>query len=506
MCLSIIRSPCCEKQLRNHFNKETMYSPHINDCFISIKSNYESVKLFFAYEEEKDGNKLYAWYYKPAVKGRKATKNQSQIKSEKAETISIPIEKIDPPFFPSFLRQSDYKRVEKEAEVYWRISNLIENILLAEPNFESKIVDVENVLVTEKGEDLDMVQTIIKVLIAERMLFNYKKTQSGEYICFSEMKGGAERSKEYYGSLADELKVKSEKISLLVSHGQTVGNYREYILRELLRKYIPKKFAVATGFIEGIPNQIDIIIYDSLNYAPTFIEGDLVVVKRESVRGIIEVKSNLITAKLKEALDFFYSISYPGMFHPDLPVFKGIFSFDTSYTDSRSMANYIKEFYTKPYFDEELQESLTRDLLCLHREVSCVTVLNKFCLFSQYIPANGKETDNFIPTLFSISESKNLDVQTAMFLSLIFDYLDVDYYGKKATMSAFARLQTSDTVDIKIEAKITSDDWLPTSASRNEHDFTPDGVKNRIKKIHEWFNGEISTTDYLKELHKSNDA
>jgi hypothetical protein len=483
--------------------KKPMYNPESGDFFISTKSDYENVKMLHAYEEKDDENKLYAWFYKKAVKGKKATKSEKEIKGEKAEYIKKPIEDFEQPFFPSFFyRRKGNKGVENEAKIYYRIYSHIEELLHTKENFELKINEIENYLVGEKEEDITNVQIVIKILIAEQLVFNYKKNQSGEILCYSDLKSGSEKSKEYYGSLAEELKVKSEKISLLVSHGQTVGNYREYILREMLRKYIPKKFSVATGFIEGISQQIDIIIYDSFNHSPTFIEGELVVVKKEAVRGIIEVKSNLITAKLKEALDFFYSITYPGIFNPDIPIFKGIFSFNTTYTDSNSIANYINDFYNKPYFNEELQENLTRDLVCLHREISCVTVLNKFCVFSQYMSANGNENDNYIPMLLSISESRNLDVQTAMFLSLLFDYLDVDYYGKKSTMSSFARIHESNTVNIKLETKLTKDDWYPNSASKNEHDFTPKGVKERVEKIHSWFNGEISTTDYLKELHK----
>ncbi|TDN95682.1 DUF6602 domain-containing protein [Sunxiuqinia elliptica] len=479
-----------------------MYNPEFKDFFISSKDSYEDVRMLQAVEDKSD-KELYAAYLKYAVKGKKATKTQKEVKSEKAAIVKKKLSEIEPPYFPSFfLRRKNIKGLEKEYQTYHRIYLVIDELLYKQQDYKLKIEEIENYLVSEKNEDITDIQTIIKVLIAEKLIFEYKKDKNNEYLCYSNLKADSEKSTIYYGSLAEELRVKSEKISLLVSHGQTVGNYREYILREMLRKYIPSKYKVATGFIEGIGRQIDILIYDSLNHAPTFIEGELVVVKKEAVRGIIEVKSNLITAKLKEALDFFYSITYPGIFNPDIPIFKGIFSFDTTYTDSNSIANYIKDFYTKPYFNEEVQENMTRGLVCLFREISCVTVLNKFCVFSQYMSAKGGEDDNFIPKLLSISDKRNLDVQTAMFLSLLFDYLDVDYYGKKSSMSSFSRIYNSKKVNINIEANLVADDWTPNSASKNEHDFTAKSVKERIEKIHSWFNGEISTTDYLKELHK----
>lgn len=484
-----------------------MYQPEEGDFFISTSNHYKDVSMIQAFYDKNDKKNLYGAYYTGPVIGRKATKTKKAIKSQPGGFTKKLIKDLSGPFFPSFfLRRKGTKGVEKEYEIYHRIYTFIEELIYSSKSYELEIKEIEDYLVEDKGETTSNVQAIIKVLIAERIVFNYKQTEKGEFLCFSKLKSDSEKSKIYYGSLAEEIRVKSEKISLLVSHGQTVGNYREHILRELLRKYIPSKFKVATGFIEGIGRQIDILIYDALNHSPTFIEGELVVVKKEAVRGIIEVKSNLITAKLKEALDFFYDITYPGIFNPDIPIFKGVFSFETTYTDANSIANYIKEYYTKPYFNEQMQEKMTRGIICLHREISCVTVLNEFCVFSQYMSANGGEEDNYIPMLLSISEQRKLDVQTAMFLSLLFDYLDVDYNGKKSSISSFSRIHNSTTVNIKLEAKLTEDNWVPNSASKNEHDFTPKSVKNRIEKIHGWFNGEISTTDYLKELHRKEET
>jgi hypothetical protein len=479
-----------------------MYQPEEGDFFISTKDTYEEVKMLHAYKEKSDKDRLYAYFYKPAVKPKKSADGKKKLKGEKSEYIKKPIENFEAPFFPSiFLRRKEIKGLEEEHKVYVRIYRLIEDFLYTKPNYESLIGEIEMYLENEKGESKSDIQNVIKILIAEGLIFKYKKNQSGEFFGYSDLKSDTEKSKIYYCSLADEIKVKSDKISLLVSHGQTVGNYREYILREMLRKYIPKKFSVSTGFIEGIPKQIDIIIYDSQNHTPTFIEGELAVVKKESVRAIIEVKTDLITAKLKEGLDFFYDISYPGIFKPDLPIFRGVFAFETTYTDANSIANYIKDYYTKPYLNENMQEEMTRDLIVLHREVTCVTVLNKFCVFSQYSLANGNKEDNVIPVLYSIAEKRNLDIQTAMFISLLFDYLDVDYFGKKSTISSFARIYESQTAEIKLEAKLTSDDWIPNSGSKNEHDFSSKGVKERISKINDWFAGKVSTTDYLKDLY-----
>ena len=336
-------------------------------------------------------------------------------------------------------------------------------------------------------------------VISEKLEFEYRKLKSGEYIQFSKLKSDSEKSKKYYGSLADEIAIKSNQISLLVSHGQTVGNYREHILRELLKKYVPSKLSVATGFIEGISRQIDILIYDSLNYSPTFKEGDLVVVRRGSVRAIIEVKSNLNTDKLNESLELFYDILRPGIYKPEVPLFKGVFSFDSSYSSANSIAKCIKDFYTKPYFVEELQENMVRDVMYLYHEVTCVAVLGKYFLFSKYQHANGAETDNIVPALFSVADERDIDIQSAMFIALLFDYLDVDYYAKQSTAKAFSKLYRSETASVEFQTKLTEDDWLPRTASNNEHDFKQSSIKERLTMISDWFNGNISTSEFIKD-------
>jgi hypothetical protein len=466
---------------------EHKYTPEKGDFFISLAENFENAKIHHAFENDKDENKLSAYYIVYASKGQEFS------------TVKKRIEEFKKPFFPSFFyRRNDIKGLESEFEIYQRISRKIEDLLLTKAGYSNLISDTIECLINQ-GEDKEEIESIIKVLTSELLVYKYKKNKSGEFIEFSELKSNSEKSRLYYGSLADEIKIKSEKISLLVSHGQTVGNYREHILRGMLKKYIPSKFDVATGFIEGLSRQIDILIYDSQNHSPTFIEGDLVVVRREAVRAIIEVKSVLTTVKLQEALQFFYDITRPGIYKPEIPIFKGIFAFDTTYSDTNSLAKCIKDFYNEPYFEEQVQKNMTRDILYLLHEITCVTVLKKHCIFSQYIKANNNEGDNVIPALLSISDQRNIDVQTAMFIALLFDYLDVDYNAKQSTLKAFSKLHRSKTADIKIEVKLTNDDWFPRTAETSEHNFKQDTIKMRLKKIDDWFNGNISTTDFIKQ-------
>lgn len=461
------------------------YFPIPGHSFVCIGEGFAEVKLYRSYYNADDGNRLYGSYFVLASEGKEPS------------IIRKPIEECPGPYFPSlYSTRNGVEDVKAQYMLYSRISKKIDDLLLEKPGNANLISATINYLV-EVGEQKDDAVTIIKTLLGENFFYKYKRLKSGEYIEFSQIKISAENVKRYYGSLADEIKVKSEKIGLLVSHGQTVGNYREYILRGLLKKYLPGKYNVATGFIEGLPQQLDIIIYDSFNHTPSFIEGDLVVVRREAVRAIIEVKTTLTSNSLHDALQLFYDISRPGIYFPEIPIFKGIFAFDTKFVNTSGLAESIKNFYTVPYFEEQLQKDFTRSILYLFHEITCVAALNKHCIFSRYISANGLNTDNVIPALVSISDQRETDIQTAMFLSLLFDFLDVDAVAKKSTSDAFGKIYRSITADLKLEAKLTQDDWFPQSHFNDGHDHSQESVRWRLSRIYKWLSGEMSTDSFL---------
>lgn len=472
-----------------------MFTPKHGDWFISIKESFGSVKMLRSFIDKSDGL-LYVKYYNPAVQPRKGKKGSPGIKGRGSEWIRKRIDEIEGPFFPSFFFQKR-KLSSTMKKDYHRIYKIVEKIILESPRYEMLVNALISKLETE-NEEKENVEKILKVLIAEGLIFSFKKLDSGEYIEFSSIRAELENNRKYYGSLAQELKVKSEKISLLISHGQTVGNYRELILRNFLKNHIPSKFEVATGFIEGIPQQIDILIYDAHNHSTTFKDAELVVIKRESVRAIIEVKTNLTTAKLAEALEFFYDISRPGIFKPDLPVFKGVFAFRTSYKTSASLSKYVKNFYSKPYFEKKLQEDIIRDVQYLNHEISCINVVNSICVFSRY---DKGVSGNIIPSLWSISDNNSYDIQTAVFIAKLFDYLDVDFHAKKSVLKSFSVLFNSSTFVVKKEADLTMDDWVPRAASINEHDFSQESIRERLDNLDKWFTGEVTSVEYLRDLY-----
>jgi len=112
----------------------------------------------------------------------------------------------------------------------------------------------------------------------------------------------------YFNSYAAELVGKFQRISHLVSHNATTGNYHEEILKSFLKHFLSDRFSIKSGFVfednERVSKQIDIIIVDE-SYPATYIfkEGDFAIVRPEAVVAVIEVKTTLNAAQFKMAVE-----------------------------------------------------------------------------------------------------------------------------------------------------------------------------------------------------------
>lgn len=125
------------------------------------------------------------------------------------------------------------------------------------------------------------------------------------------------QAKEFYEmqlslrqSYTQEVDSKLERLDQMIgeAHAPSVGTYKEHVIREQIEAIVPQKFSVNTGFV--LTNrggkitrscQIDILIWDSTNFAPLIRAGDFVVIQPEALRGAIEVKGNLTHEEIKDA-------------------------------------------------------------------------------------------------------------------------------------------------------------------------------------------------------------
>jgi hypothetical protein len=152
---------------------------------------------------------------------------------------------------------------------------------------------------------------------------------------------------EFQKSINQELQVAKNRVRHLIGDANWAdeGTYKEILLRNVIRKYLPANLSVGKGYIMKnragyrnfkVSKQIDILVYDN-TYPLIFSEGDFVIVIEDSVKGIIEVKSKIYAGRensnsLFKILEKFNSFDQFPKIREKGPgrIFKGIFSYDFS--------------------------------------------------------------------------------------------------------------------------------------------------------------------------------
>lgn len=254
------------------------------------------------------------------------------------------------------------------------------------------------------------------------------------------------------GTLALDLIQLSERIRLLVQHGPTVGTYRENLLQALLRKHLPERYHVASGFIHRCDRQLDIVIYDRIDYAPVFREGDLVVVHPESVRAVIEVKTTLNGKGLKDSLQLLEDV---GPFDDrDPPFFKGIFAFKSEMSP-KSLQEVVANFYITDEhapIDLEAEHSIAQPF----DHFTALCVLEKLYAEIDYLEmddAGGR----LLPSLLNYTSATGLTPQATHFLEKLLDYLRTD--GLKAHHARGMRRSLGMDTQVMKVVELTGSSW-----------------------------------------------
>jgi len=232
---------------------------------------------------------------------------------------------------------------------------------------------------------------------------------------------------EFGYTIGGELAHSYQRLSRLISHGPSIGTHHENLLRSLLRKYVPDRYHVATGFVIGhrpAPRaQIDIVVYDKAHYVPRFREDDLVVVDIDAVRALVEVKSVLSKKELKSALEILHTTT---RLEPQImPYFKGIYAFD-GMKGAPTIGRHIIQFY------REMRES-RRGHLHYWGPVDAVTVRRRACVFLDPLP---RESDTWVQSVPVEKGDEERDVPTSHFLWTLFGFLDVPAKSKQAALKS----------------------------------------------------------------------
>jgi hypothetical protein len=135
----------------------------------------------------------------------------------------------------------------------------------------------------------------------------------------------------YYRSLSQELDALKGRVRDLIQdrHWLTDGEWKESVLRAVLRRHLPPTVTVGRGFVVGErrpSSQIDVLLYDS-SFPLLHKDGDLVFVTPDAVRGIIEVKS---TARRDNITDALVKLGCDAELVPDgaKRIFVGLFAYE----------------------------------------------------------------------------------------------------------------------------------------------------------------------------------
>lgn len=161
---------------------------------------------------------------------------------------------------------------------------------------------------------------------------------------------------EYHKTTTKELNALTNKVRNLILHWGEDGRYKEAVLKNVIKRFLPEKFIIGTGFVikqtetrgqHLSSRQLDLIIYDDASPV-LFKEGDFVILTPDSVKGIIEVKANVqnqgiagIVRQANENGQFIFS----GKSKKDEEFFNGIFSYEgygNNFNIETFAANYIE--------------------------------------------------------------------------------------------------------------------------------------------------------------------
>lgn len=453
--------------------------------FINLDLGYENAQLSFVAPSKKDKSKLVAVTY-----------------DYPRDPIITPLESFKADYFPDLLHppmvlsQRQFELRSKFIE--WK--HFLSKDLYASTNYRLTLEQTLDKLIVMGCRDNTEARSILMLYLA-RGLFTYTKLKKQSYIELSRATQETEDMKRFLDSMTDELVSKSNRIELLVKHNVSKGNYREMLLRSVLQKYIPKKYEVATGFIEGCQRQCDIIIYDSHNFSPYFREGDLVVVPLNSVRAVIEVKTTLDSGSLYDALDLLWDVSRNR--NPVAPFFKAVFAFKKGYKTNEALAKAIKKFY----HHKDAKTGKDNTILALFETINTFCVMDEQCLVTDVIDYTYADV-SIRPRVYAIkSPSADLKAFSAVFFSELFSYLDVEKRAKRVNKDYFWSLQ-GEMLYHKI-LDLYDKDWKPSSQFKNEHDWSLYGLWQRVSDIFNWKAGLYSAQEmeekYFSELFQPRD-
>ncbi|MFW5411958.1 DUF6602 domain-containing protein [Aerococcus urinaeequi] len=170
--------------------------------------------------------------------------------------------------------------------------------------------------------------------------------------------------KQFFEASSESMKLYFEQVTSQIDHNGEKGSAREEKIKELLEKYLPKKYSLTNGTITNSTDQqsrqVDIIIHDNL-FTPILEDfQSSKVIPIESLYGIIEVKSTLSKVELGKCANNIKSTMELNP-NPELIKIGCVFA----YTSDSSLETIRKNL-------EELSKELPTS-----SKINCICVLDK---------------------------------------------------------------------------------------------------------------------------------
>ena len=222
-----------------------------------------------------------------------------------------------------------------------------------------------------------------------------------------------ERLLNFHESFGKEIELKQNRVRDLIGniHWLEDGNYKERLIRDLLRNNVPSKYIIKSGFIifqHGvISTQIDILILKT-SARILFMDNDFVVVTPECVSGVIEVKTSLDGTKMKQAVTKLNEIGKNFYEYSEKQdVFFGLYCINFKESLDTLKRNYIEGFDILKSIDKE------------NRKCYVSTVV-----LGKYLVDTLKEENS----IYSIVFNPERNLSFSYFLFNLLESLDVEEY------------------------------------------------------------------------------
>lgn len=229
-------------------------------------------------------------------------------------------------------------------------------------------------------------------------------------------------SLEYQKSIAREFNAVKDRVRHLIgsAHWGEDGRYKEIILINFLKRFLPTTVGIGTGFIKDgnrLSTQIDVIIFDPA-IAGYFKESDFIIIHPSSVLGIIEVKSNPDKFELSKAI---YKASKAGSI-VNRPIFNGVFVFG----ETDDTENTASELLKYPQRSSQFKNSMIDSLHSLNGV--------------NHIVSNDGAFIRKSPETNEIRSYAIFDVATSYFFSNLLEMININNKLSNITASLFDHL------------------------------------------------------------------